>query len=171
MVKKNIELEDAGDLALRVLDMIEDHLERGAIAGSIRRRKPIVQDIDLVVIPKPGLGEFPNMILGTLQVKMEFDPNRYKLHRAGPKIIQVEIEGVQVDIYRSNPKSWGVHLLRWTGSTEHNIKLCTRARSLGLKLAVSEGLFKDGEIVASETEEDIFRALHMDYIPPEERER
>ena len=59
-------------------------------------------------------------------------------------------------------------MLICTGSAEHNIKLSKRALSMGMKLS-HKGLIKDGKVVAS-TEEEIFTALDLPYVPPEERE-
>ena len=55
-----------------------------------------------------------------------------------------------------------------TGSAEHNIKLSKRALAMGMKLS-HKGLIKNGKIVVS-TEKEIFEALGMDYVPPEERQ-
>lgn len=63
------------------------------------------------------------------------------------------MNGVGMDIYRTTPKDWGLTLLIRTGSIEHNKMLCARAIRMGMQLKVSEGLIKDGKIIASETEE------------------
>ncbi len=75
-----------------------------------------------------------------------------------------------VDIYRATPETWGVLLLIRTGSIDHNIKLCSRAKRMGMMLSAKRGVIKDGNVVACEREQDIFRALDMRYIPPERRE-
>jgi DNA polymerase (family 10) len=75
-----------------------------------------------------------------------------------------------VDIYRARPETWGVLLLIRTGSIEHNIKLCSRARAMNMMLSAKKGVIKDGKVVASRTEEEIFKALEMDFVEPEKRE-
>ena len=70
-------------------------------------------------------------------------------------------------MYSTNPKEWEALLLIRTGSAEHNINMSIQARKLGLKLTHS-GLTKNGKIIAS-TEKEIFEALGIDYVPPEER--
>jgi DNA polymerase (family 10) len=56
------------------------------------------------------------------------------------------------------------------GSIEHNIKLCSRARAMGMMLSAAQGVIKEGKVIASRTEEEIFKALELEYIRPEDRE-
>jgi DNA polymerase/3'-5' exonuclease PolX len=78
---------------------------------------------------------------------------------------------VQVDLYRATPDTWGILLLVRTGSKEHNVKLCNLALSKGLRLKYSVGLVDDsGRVVAGRTEEDVFKALGLDWVSPAERE-
>lgn len=158
-----IALEDARDLARRVLEIISTDTERIEVAGSIRRKKLQVHDVDIVLIPKNFT--FPWKFANKLKAQMGA-----KLIKSGTKLVSLEIEKVQVDLYKSNVDAWGIHLLRWTGSADHNIFLAKRAQKLGLKLAVSVGVTKLGEVIASRTEREVFHALELDYIPPEERD-
>lgn len=66
------------------------------------------------------------------------------------------------------PETWGTLVLIRTGSAEHNIKLSMIAQKKGLKLSHS-GLTKNGEVITS-TEKEIFKALDLPYVEPEERE-
>ena len=160
-----IHLEEAYNIGLELLEEIEELYTRAEIAGSVRRRRKFVHDIDIVLIPQ--LFAFPDRVIMKLGEKW---PD-LKVLRKGPKIVSLVLRaGVSVDLYASENRYFGTHLLRWTGSTEHNIKLCSRARALGLKLAVSRGVERDGQVIASRTEEDIFEALKMDYVAPEDRE-
>jgi DNA polymerase (family 10) len=78
---------------------------------------------------------------------------------------------VQVDLYRAEPETWGILLLVRTGSKEHNVKLCNLAISKGLRLKYSVGLTDQrGLVVAGRTEEEVFAALGLPFIPPSERE-
>ena len=154
-----MELQEAQKLANQIVELISPFCERIAIAGSIRRKKPQVRDVDLVLIPKLLLW---SRIISTLQKKMDA-----KVLKWGEKVAQLTIGGINVDLYATNPKEWEALLLIRTGSAEHNIKLSIQARKLGMKLTHS-GLTKDRKIIAS-TEKGIFEALGMDYVPPEER--
>ena len=169
-----IPLDEARVIGEGILSLLGGLSTRAEVAGSVRRRRPVVHDIDIVLIPQ--LFAFPDRVLMRLK---ESWPDM-KILRKGPKIVGVTLyQGVSVDIYASEDRYWGTHLLRWTGSTAHNIKLCSRARGLGLKLAVSrgvletrniQGVVKEGALIASRTEKDIFEALKMDYVAPEDRE-
>jgi len=154
----------ANELAGRVLKTIEPHIVKGQIAGSIQRKKKQVHDVDIVIIPKPFT--FTGVIPTTLIKELGAE-----ILRSGPKILAVTIDGNQVDIYAANEQDWGIQILRWTGSKEHNIWLCNRAIDKGMKLAVSHGLEKEGKVIASRSEEDIFKVLELPWIEPAEREK
>ncbi|TRZ53209.1 MAG: hypothetical protein D4S01_01710 [Dehalococcoidia bacterium] len=91
-----------------------------------------------------------------------------KILKQGEKVAQLTIGGINVDLYSATPETWEPLLLIRTGSAEHNIKLSMRALKKGMKLTHS-GLAKNGKIIVS-TEKEIFEALGMDYVPPEERD-
>jgi len=153
-------LEEAQKLAQEIVEQILPHCERVEVAGSIRRRKSEVRDIDLVLIPKPFLW---NRIIATLQRTMNA-----KILKRGESIAQLTIKGVNVDLYVASPETWGALLLIRTGSAQHNIKLSMLAQKKGMKLS-HKGLVKDGKVIAS-TEKEIFEALGLSYVEPEERE-
>jgi len=154
-----MELAYAQKLAEQIIEQIRPHCERIEVAGSIRRKKSEVRDIDIVLIPKPLLW---HRIIATLQRNMDA-----KVVKRGDIIAQLTIKDVNVDLYSATEQTWGALLLIRTGSAEHNIKLSKRALSMGMKLTHS-GLTKDGKIIAS-TEREIFGALGLSYIEPEER--
>jgi len=160
-----IPLDEARRIGEEILSVLSGLYSRAEVAGSVRRRRPVVHDLDIVLIPQ--LFAFPDMVIMRLKSRW---PD-LEILRKGPRLAGVTLyQGVSVDLYASEDRFFGTHLLRWTGSTEHNIKLCSRARALGLKLVVSRGVMKGGAVIASETEKEIFEALKMDYVPPEERE-
>ena len=168
-------MEEARETAEKVMLTIGPLVERAEVAGSIRRQRPYVHDVDIVLIPKAReivdtgfwspLTPFPDGIAARLNRELGAE-----LLRKGEKMLQMRIQGTQVDLYASTPEAWGIHLLRWTGSRAHNIYLCTVAQSRGLRLAVSAGVVNGRRIVASRTEEDVFRALGLEYVPPERRQ-
>jgi DNA polymerase (family 10) len=175
-VKEKHSLEEASSLGERILEVIEPLVERAVIAGSIRRRKSLVHDIDIVLIPAssdvPGtpfkfdVDFFPNGVIDAIAAN--FDD--VEVIKKGPALSQIKMKGIPVDLYASNEDEWGVHLLRWTGSQEHNIMLCMRAKEKGYRLRISRGLISNGKVIAARSEEDIFDALDMDYVEPWERE-
>lgn len=172
-------------LAEKVLIALYPYCSGLKIAGSIRREKAEVNDVDIVAIPK--CIDKPGPLGGTVhftesQVWMERIPSVLSkagliLEASGQELIRCSISyrgGLfQVDLYRARPETWGVILLVRTGSKEHNVKLCMLARSKGLKLSASEGVVTQegfGKVIASRTEEDIFAALGLGFIEPRDRE-
>jgi len=155
-----MKLEQAKRLAEQIMNQIRPYCDRLIVAGSIRRKKPIVRDVDLVLIPKPLLW---HRIITTLQVNMDA-----KVLKHGEKAAQLTIDGVNVDLYSATEETWEPLLLIRTGSAQHNIKLSMLARKKGMKLT-HKGLIKDEKNIAS-TEQEIFNLLDLAYIPPEERD-
>ncbi len=166
-----MELNQARTLAEQIVTALRPHCAKVLIAGSIRRERPAVHDIDIVAIPTNQ-----GQLLGAL---MQF--GRIK---GGEKILQVVMpDGFVADIYIATPDTWPTLCLIRTGSAAHNIMLCKRARTMGMRLhADGRGLFKGGfqrgdgswvpekPIPGLTTEVDIFRALQVPYREPRERE-
>jgi len=92
--------------------------------------------------------------------------------RAGQQLVTLGFNEVDlpVDIYCARPESWGVLLLIRTGSKEHNIMMCSRARDMGMMLSAKAGVIRGCRVIASKTETDIFKALNMEFVEPENRE-
>jgi DNA polymerase (family 10) len=178
-----MELKEAKFLAATVCNVLEPFCERVAIAGSIRRGKAEVNDIDIVALPKAV--DLPGGLCGIVKV----DPSTVwknlvpkallkwglKMEASGQELLRLNfpLTHLQVDVYRARAETWGVILLVRTGSKEHNVKLCTLARSKGLKLSAAEGVVSQdgfGQIIASKTEEEIFAALGLAFVEPKDRE-
>jgi len=154
-----MEIERAQKIANEVVKRLSPYCWRIQIAGSIRRQKPTVNDIDIVLIPS-DLWNLRHEIMGLGQVKM-----------SGMKIMRVTVNSTQVDIYVASEETWATLLLIRTGSKENNIRLATLAKKKGWHLAASgDGLFNEkGERIAGDTEESIYEALGLPYQEPEER--
>jgi len=180
-----MKLEEAQAYANKVVEAIRDLCDRIEVAGSIRRKKKEVNDIDIVAIPKYIQAKSPlgtTISYGPSETWRERIPGvlmclPLKLlgHAFGSELMRLSFRenGLQVDIYRARPETWGILLLVRTGSIEHNMKLCNIAKSKGLKLSASQGVVTQagfGEIIASNTEEEIFAALGLPYIDPRNRE-
>lgn len=139
-------------------------VERIDIAGSLRRKKETIGDVDFLVISKnPGpIMDFFVKLPGVIKIWAKgATKSSIRLKDGG--------EGFDVDIRVVPKKSFGAALQYFTGSKEHNIETRKIAMDKGLKLS-EYGLFRGPRMVASQTEEDIYRALDMDWIEPELRE-
>lgn len=149
----------ANSLARRIAE-IEGVVE-AVPCGSIRRFSETIGDVDIVVATKkPGL--VGDTVLGYPEVT--------EVVGAGEtKISFLTRVGLQVDIRTVRPDQLGSALLYFTGSKAHNIALRQKAIDRGLLLS-EYGLFEDDEVVASETEGEIYQALGMQDVPPMLRE-
>jgi DNA polymerase/3'-5' exonuclease PolX len=151
------------------------------IVGSLRRKRPQVNDIDILVIPR--FEETPDDTLfgkitqiNTLDSKLALMcfENQMKLETNGEKIKRFSNYSdstIAIDLYIATKETLPTLRLIRTGSKEHNIKLCMCARDIGFHLnANGEGLF-DAQLkhLKVENEEDIFRLLNLEYLPPEKR--
>lgn len=135
--------------------------DRVEVAGSFRRRRETVGDLDVLVT-----SESPDRVFDVFSALPEVREVRL---RGGTKETCVLADGLQVDLRVVEPAAFGAALLYFTGSKDHNIHLRTIARDRGLK--VNEyGVFRGEERVAGRTEEDAYAALGLAWIPPELRE-
>ncbi|NLX47971.1 MAG: DNA polymerase/3'-5' exonuclease PolX [Euryarchaeota archaeon] len=147
---------------------LEEHMrERGfdlvSLGGSLRRMKETIGDIDILVGSSEAERAMDTFVSYPLTAEV--------LLRGETKTSIRSQDGVQVDMRVVAPSSFGAALQYFTGSKEHNVKVRTLANELGYK--VNEyGVFRssDGEKVAGETEEDVYDALGMQWVPPEMRE-
>jgi len=153
--------------ALAVARRIEEALGqtrngvRVAVAGSIRRHRETVGDLDVVVAAKSG---------GQVSQAFESLPEVRSVLAHGPtKTLVRLLNGMDADLRVVDPESFGAALLYFTGSKAHNVALRRIARSRGLKLN-EYGLFRGRRRVAGRTEEEVYAALGLSWIPPEMRE-
>jgi DNA polymerase/3'-5' exonuclease PolX len=161
-----LDLKEAERLAQQIKTAVEAHCERIEVAGSIRRQKPKVHDIDFVVVAKSD-AEWQKISEKLKQLKAK--PNC-----AGNSLIKAYLpcqNGLfQVDFYRAKPSTFGIHLLIRTGSADHNMWLAGYAISKGMRIRYSEGLIKEGTAIAGENERGVFEALGLPCPLPSERE-
>jgi DNA polymerase (family 10) len=152
-------------LANRVVAQLRElpGVSHASFCGSLRRFSETIGDVDIVVAAPA-----PEPVMEAL-VKMSF-VDRVLAHGAA-KTSVVTRRGTQVDVRVVATHQLGAAQLYFTGSKGHNIKLRQRALTRGLLLneyALSE--VEGGKVVASETEEEIYRALGLPFIPPVLRE-
>ncbi len=139
-------------------------IEEITAAGSLRRGKETVGDLDLLVTG-PNSGAVLERFLAYPRVHEVLSRGANK---ASAKIGR---EGLQVDVRALPRESYGAAMQYFTGSKEHNVAVRTRAVKMGYKLS-EYGLFRadDDARVAGETEEEVYKALGLAWIPPELRE-
>lgn len=136
---------------------------RAELAGSLRRHKETIKDIDIVASCK----EADRAAIMDFLTKL---PTVQSIIAKGDTKSSVLLEnGVAADLRLTTDKDFPYLLHHLTGSAEHNIALRGHGQKLGIK--VSEwGLFKGEKLIRCKDETEIFAALGMSYIPPELRE-
>lgn len=138
-------------------------VDRVSVAGSLRRGRDTIGDIDILVGD-----DAPSAIIDAFAAY----PSVEEVLMKGPTKCSVRLEGgMQVDLRAVETGSYGAALQYFTGSKEHNVALRRIGVEMGLKLN-EYGLFErdSGRMVAGATEEEVYSALGLAYIPPEMRE-
>jgi DNA polymerase (family X) len=132
-------------------------------AGSLRRRKATIGDLDLLAAT-----DEPARLIRALKRMTEV---QHVLNAGIDKSSIVLTDGPQVDLMVCPPAAWGSHLVHFTGSKEHNVTL--RGMALDRGLSLSEKGFKaveTGELQPVATEVEVYERLGLPWIPPEMRE-
>ncbi len=133
------------------------------LAGSLRRMKETVGDIDILVTSTtPGQ---------VMQAFTTLPQASEVLDRGETKVSIRHREGIQVDLRVLEPECFGAALVYFTGSKQHNIRIRGIAGTKGLKIS-EYGVFRasTGRRVAGATEEEVYAAIGLPWIPPELRE-
>lgn len=166
-LKKNLNPESAREIAGDFLDKTRDLYKKAEIAGSIRRKEPVVHDIDIAVLPsienfddwRAKLSQRVESIGGA--VKTFSDTMSDFLYR-----------GVQVNLFICpGEDSWGVTLMWATGPKGHTIGMTMKAQKKNL-LYNSHGIWtreNPPKLIPAKTEMDVARILDWKYKPPELR--
>ena len=138
-------------------------VKKATIAGSLRRRKKTIGDIDIVVSAKPSLGK---KVIEFFVSMPEVD----EVFAKGTTKASVKLKsGLDADLRVVPEESYGAALHYFTGPKDYNIDLRQLALKKGCKLN-EYGLFKGNKQIAGETEESIYKALGLRYIKPKNRE-
>lgn len=161
MERGKIALERAQKIAEAVVKRLSPYCQKIEAAGSVRRRRPWVNDIDFVLVPSDPW-QLHNEIMKFAQGKAK---------ASGQKLMRVMSGETQLDFYFASEETWATLLLIRTGSAQNNIRLATRAKERGWHLAASgDGLFNEkDERIAGDSEISIYNALGLSYQRPEER--
>ena len=156
--------EDAAAAVISHIEKAGKAVESVTPAGSLRRGKETIGDLDMLVTG-------PNALAVLERVANHPKVSEVLAHGANKISVKLGREGLQVDVRALDHQTFGAAMQYFTGSKEHNVALRQRAIRMGFKLS-EYGLFRadDDARVAGVTEEGIYRALGLDWIPPELRE-
>ncbi|WP_119070266.1 DNA polymerase/3'-5' exonuclease PolX [Rubrobacter indicoceani] len=168
VTERRLLLDDATAIGERLLEFVRSHpaTKRADLAGSLRRRKETVGDLDLVAASGDGKS-LANAFVGAEFVRgvVAHGETKVSVQVAGP-----DGEAVDVDLRIVEPEAYGSLLHHFTGSQAHNVVLRERAVKRGINIS-EYGLARSGgepQPVASEKE--LYAGLGLSYIPPELRE-
>lgn len=129
-------------------------------AGSLRRQKSTIKDVDIIYAGNPS--DIAAAKKAYMSIKWDY------VSMNGETRCSAIYQGTEVDIRFVTREQYGATLLYFTGPAELNIRMRQEAIAKGLKLN-EYGLWKGKRCIASKTEEEIFKALDMPYVKPEER--
>jgi DNA polymerase (family 10) len=165
-------LNTASDAAQKLIAHIQKlgaQVESVTPAGSLRRGKETVGDLDLLVTL--GKKSTPKNVEAIAKHILSYPEVEQTLAHGENKVSFLLANGMQVDVRLLDKEGYGAALLYFTGSKEHNVSLRSRALKMGLTLnEYSLSTLKGEKAIARATEEDIYAKLKLDYIPPELRE-
>lgn len=149
-------------LSEELIEFLKPHVDKIETAGSLRRKKETIGDIDIL-----ATGNSDEIMDSFVQ----YEDIEDVLVQGDTKTSIRMKNGIQADVRVVDAESWGSALMYFTGSKEHNVKLRQVAIDNGYKLN-EYGLFQKEteDLVVSETEEEIYKKLGMDWTPPELRE-
>ena len=161
----------ADEVAQQITELLKDMpgVDKVTPAGSLRRGRETVGDLDLLVTGKVGSNEA--LRAKTIDKILTFPGIKDVLAKGDNKVSFKLLSGLQVDVRLLPPESFGAALQYFTGSKSHSVTL--RQRALRMGYALNEyGLatVKDEKRVAGKTEEEIYKKLGLAWIPPELRE-
>lgn len=177
-------LDRAQAVADKWIELLTPFCDRIAIAGSIRRRKPFVKDVEIIYIPQmveasPPGSLFPERVSAVdmaLHGILERGHLTRRLSRDGRptwgpknKLTVDTLSGVPVDFFSTTAAAWYSYLICRTGSAQHNIRLAARAQSLGYKWHPYSGLETPDDHISLESEEHLYQLLKLPYLKPEAR--
>jgi len=171
-----MELEKAKGIAEELKAVLESSCERIVIAGSIRRQKPEVGDIELLCIPKYIAGV--DMLDAKIQTLIHFDMLGYRLNKLGSKVygpknkLLVHLpSGIGVDIFSTDEECWPVALVVRTGGKVSNMRIATAALRRGYQFHTYGRGFTtpSGESVCH-SEREVFEAVGLSYLEPWKRD-
>ena len=164
-------LDVAEDEAKKIADHLRNFpgVEKITPAGSLRRGRETVGDLDVLVIGKACIDDTKRELCIDHIIKL---PGLMEIIARGENKVSFRLRGgMQVDVRFLSPDSFGAALQYFTGSKAHNVALRQRALKMGYTLSEYSLARLDNEKpVAGKTEEDIYAKLKLDYIPPELRE-
>ncbi len=171
-MKAPLPIEEARPIVGRLVERFTPVCERVEIGGSLRRQRPTVGDLEVVVIPK---GEELNQLLAEWmqEGRIRHRPDKKWGEKYKSFHFDVGDKTVQADVWIQSVDTWGTNFMIRTGSATFTQNMVTRKSEGGwmpdwFKVDKAR-VWQDGEAIPTPEEEDIFKLWGMVYVVPEER--
>ena len=160
--------KEALKIALTVKELLAPHCIRIEIAGSIRRKKPEIGDIEIVAIPKPySTGIFES---GIATVVNKWEKVKGELEYGKTKYTQrILPEGIKLDLFFAEEGNWGSILAIRTGSADYSHYILANGWVREGFKSLGGYLMKEGEKFEVKEEKDLFQMIGINYVEPEKR--
>jgi DNA polymerase (family 10) len=164
------DVDEAAQKLMAYISRMDKIVESVTPAGSLRRGKETIGDLDLLVTMRPGRDKQKDVDAVAEHI-LKYPGIDQTLAHGENKVSVILGNGLQVDVRLLEKECFGAALLYFTGSKEHNVVLRGRARDMGWTLnEYALTTLKGGRFVAGKTEKDIYDKLRLDYVEPELRE-
>jgi DNA polymerase (family 10) len=176
MTPDRVLLNVAMEVAAGIVAELAPMAERVEYAGSLRRMRETIGDVDILATAEaePDAAR----LMSAFRDLTESDDGRWQggeVVVSGPTKTSIRVpagarrQPLQVDLRVVKPAAYGAALQYFTGSQAHNVAVRQIAVRAGLKLS-EYGLFRDEELIASQTEHEVYAALGLQWVPPPLRE-
>lgn len=157
-----MEYNKALQIAERIKRELEPHCEKVEIAGSLRRKKSEVNDIEIVAIPKPNREGLIKTVNKWEKVKGE---------ATGKYTQRILPDNIKLDLFFADKENWGAIFLIRTGDWEFSKKFMGTVMPKNKYKQKDGYVWKNGLIVPIYDEEDLFRLMNIPFIEPEKRDK
>lgn len=169
IAEKKYAYADAYKIALEVLELIRPHCIRAEIAGSLRRKRKYVGDIEIVAIPKPY--EIGLLESGLASVVNKWKKVRGEMQYGKAKYTQrILPQGIALDLFFATENNWGYIFAIRTGSADYSHKVLARNWCRQGYRGVDGYLYKNENRVEVHEEKDLFEMIKVRYVDPEYRD-
>lgn len=177
-MKVHMNYDHARSLADQVIINLRRACQRIEIAGSLRRLKPEVGDIEILAVPHCpadlfGQAQFDSSAVDTILRRMAADRG-WKITRNGPRFKQVELGPITLDLFLCTAPEWGSQFVIRTGPADYSHWLVTPRRYGGAMpghLRQKDGRLWSGDTPLETPEEaDFYQALGLPWVEPENRQ-
>jgi DNA polymerase (family 10) len=172
-----LSLANGEAIAAKIISALAPMCERIEVAGSIRRRRQSVGDVDIVLLPKPGeLNSIAARLDRNTEVIQDGESNKIRILHLPNLGLSVQIDvfvakPAEGTLLETIPSNFGSILLCRTGCVSHNIRLVQRAKIRCLEWDYTRGVLNAaGKVLASAEESDIYRVLDLPFQEPQNRE-